>query len=301
MEILTDPIWLTTLGVLIGAIVGSFLNVCVTRIPKGLSIVFPSSSCPQCKTAIFWVDNVPVLSWIRLKGKARCCDFRIPWRYLAVEVFTALLFGFIFFKFGREADWGLMLCGIFFTSVIIIVISIDFETMMIPDRFSIGGAVVGLIMSFCFPSLHGFSIEPIFIERMSSLFISFMGLLVSSAVLYWIGAVAETLMEKEALGQGDIKLLGLVGSFCGWQGGLFVIFGGALVGTIFLIPILLITKYLKKEEVALEDKKVVWGMEIPFGPFLGIAALIYFLGLEIYVDAWFNGIFSNFIHFFSVL
>lgn len=301
MEILTDPIWLTTLGVLIGAIVGSFLNVCVTRIPKGLSIVFPSSSCPQCKTAIFWVDNVPVLSWIRLKGKARCCDFRIPWRYLAVEVFTALLFGFIFFKFGREADWGLMLCGIFFTSVIIIVISIDFETMMIPDRFSIGGAVVGLIMSFCFPSLHGFSIEPIFIERMSSLFISFMGLLVSSAVLYWIGAVAETLMDKEALGQGDIKLLGLVGSFCGWQGGLFVIFGGALVGTIFLIPILLITKYLKKEEVALEDKKVVWGMEIPFGPFLGIAALIYFLGLEIYVDAWFNGIFSNFIHFFSVL
>lgn len=301
MEILTDPIWLTTLGVLIGAIVGSFLNVCVTRIPKGLSIVFPSSSCPQCKTAIFWVDNVPVLSWIRLKGKARCCDFRIPWRYLAVEVFTALLFGFIFFKFGREADWGLMLCGIFFTSVIIIVISIDFETMMIPDRFSIGGAVVGLIMSFCFPSLHGFSIEPIFIERMSSLFISFMGLLVSSAVLYWIGAVAETLMDKEALGQGDIKLLGLVGSFCGWQGGLFVIFGGALVGTIFLIPILLITKYLKKEEVALEDEKVVWGMEIPFGPFLGIAALIYFLGLEIYVDAWFNGIFSNFIHFFSVL
>ena len=301
MEILTDPRWLTTLGVLIGAIVGSFLNVCVTRIPKGLSIVFPSSSCPQCKTAIFWVDNVPVLSWIRLKGKARCCDFRIPWRYLAVEVFTALLFGFIFFKFGREADWGLMLCGIFFTSVIIIVISIDFETMMIPDRFSIGGAVVGLIMSFCFPSLHGFSIEPIFIERMSSLFISFMGLLVSSAVLYWIGAVAETLMEKEALGQGDIKLLGLVGSFCGWQGGLFVIFGGALVGTIFLIPILLITKYLKKEEIALEDKKVAWGMEIPFGPFLGIAALIYFLGLEIYVDAWFNGIFSNFIHFFSVL
>ena len=301
MEILTDPIWLTTLGVLIGAIVGSFLNVCVTRIPKGLSIVFPSSSCPQCKTAIFWVDNVPLLSWIRLKGKARCCDFRIPWRYLAVEVFTALLFGFIFFKFGREADWGLMLCGIFFTSVIIIVISIDFETMMIPDRFSIGGAVVGLIMSFCFPSLHGFSIEPIFIERMSSLFISFMGLLVSSAVLYWIGAVAETLMDKEALGQGDIKLLGLVGSFRGWQGGLFVIFGGALVGTIFLIPILLITKYLKKEEVALEDEKVVWGMEIPFGPFLGIAALIYFLGLEIYVDAWFNGIFSNFIHFFSVL
>ena len=301
MEILTDPIWLTTLGVLIGAIVGSFLNVCVTRIPKGLSIVFPSSSCPQCKTAISWVDNVPVLSWIRLKGKARCCDFRIPWRYLAVEVFTALLFGFIFFKFGREADWGLMLCGIFFTSVIIIVISIDFETMMIPDRFSIGGALVGLIMSFCFPSLHGFSIEPIIIERMSSLFISFMGLLVSSAVLYWIGAVAEMLMEKEALGQGDIKLLGLVGSFCGWQGGLFVIFGGALVGTIFLIPILLITKYLKKEEVALEDKKVVWGMEIPFGPFLGIAALIYFLGLEIYVDAWFNGIFSNFIHFFSVL
>ena len=301
MEILTDPRWLTTLGVLIGAIVGSFLNVCVTRIPKGLSIVFPSSSCPQCKRAISWVDNVPVLSWIRLKGKARCCDFRIPWRYLAVEVFTSLLFGFIFFKFGREADWGLMLCGIFFTSVIIIVISIDFETMMIPNRFSIGGAVVGLIMSFCFPSLHGFSIEPIFIERMSSLFISFMGLLVSSAVLYWIGAVAETLMEKEALGQGDIKLLGLVGSFCGWQGGLFVIFGGALLGTIFLIPIFLITKYLKKEEVALEDKKVAWGMEIPFGPFLGIAALIYFLGLEIYVDAWFNGIFSNFIHFFSVL
>lgn len=300
-DIFEDPVIILISGLVLGAIVGSFLNVCISRIPERKSIVLPSSSCPKCGTPVSWFYNIPILSWLALKGKAKCCDYKLPIRYLLVELFTALLFGFIFMKSGYTTDLPFLITAAFFVSVVIIVIGIDFETMTIPDRFSIGGALVGLALSFCFPSLHGLSEEPIMIERMSSAFSSLTGLLISSATLYWIGAVAERLMNKEALGQGDVKLLGFVGAFCGWQGGLFVIFGGALLGTVVLFPIMIISKFLKKSNANQESDQLGWGMEVPFGPFLGLAGLFYFLGLQEFVDDWFEGIISNFIFVFSTL
>lgn len=300
-DIIENPVFILISGLVLGAIVGSFLNVCISRIPENKSIVLPSSSCPKCGTPIRWFYNIPIFSWLALKGKAQCCDFKLPFRYFLVELLTALIFAFIFVKSGYTADLSFCITALFFSSVLVIVIGIDFETMTIPDRFSIGGAMCGLIFSFCFPSLQGLADEPIMIERMSSAFISLTGLLVSSATLYWIGAVAERLMNKEALGQGDVKLLGFVGAFCGWQGGLFVIFGGALLGTVVLFPIMIISKFLKKSNANQEPDQLGWGMEVPFGPFLGLAGLFYFLGLQVFVDDWFEGIISNFIFVFSTL
>ena len=301
MEILTDNLFRTTLGILLGAIVGSFLNVCATRIPKGLSIVSPRSRCPGCNKKINWFNNLPVISWLLLQGRASCCEFKIPFRYFLVELFTALVFGFMFLELDDFRNWGLLLSGMFFVSFLIVIIAVDYETMSIPDRFSIGGALLGIFFSFSFPSLYGFSTEPIFFERMSAVFSGIIGLLVSSAILFWIGAIGEGLMRKEALGQGDVKMLGFVGAFCGWQGGLFVIFGGAVIGTTLLLPVIIYKKFSVGEISSNNKDRLDWGMEIPFGPFLGIAALFYFLGFRDFVDVWFDGIISNFMHIFSIL
>ena len=125
-------------------------------------------------------------------------------------------------------------------------------------------------------------------------------MLISSSILYWIGAIAERLMRREALGQGDVKLLGFVGAFCGWQGGLFVIFGGAIVGTVLLIPMVTISKFAFRKDDSDHGNAVGLGMEVPFGPFLGIAAIFYFLGLREFVEDWFETSFADFIVFFSV-
>ena len=127
------------------------------------------------------------------------------------------------------------------------------------------------------------------------------GMLISSAVLYWTGAIAERLIGKEALGQGDVKLLGFIGTFCGWQGGVFVIFGGAVIGTILLVPVMIYKKFFGSRYTATNEDNIDWGMEVPFGPFLGIAALLYFLGIRDLVEDWFEGIISNFMLMFSAL
>ena len=126
-------------------------------------------------------------------------------------------------------------------------------------------------------------------------------MLISSSILYWIGAIAERLMRREALGQGDVKLLGFVGAFCGWQGGLFVIFGGAIVGTVLLIPVMIISKFASRKDDSDHGNGNGLGMEVPFGPFLGIASIFYFLGLREIVEDWFETSFADFIVFFSGL
>ena len=150
-----------------------------------------------------------------------------------MELFTALFFGYLLFGMDDLRNWGLLICGMVFVSFFIVIIAIDSETMTIPDRFSIGGALTGLIFSFCFPELHGFSIEPIFIERLRLYWDDGITYLLCHSLLDWSNS-RET-YEERALGQGDV-VVGFGGAFCGWQGGLFVIFGGALIGTALLIP-----------------------------------------------------------------
>ncbi|MEC7803184.1 MAG: prepilin peptidase [Verrucomicrobiota bacterium] len=295
-----NPIIGSVVGFILGSAIGSFLNVCSTRIPLGISIISPKSNCPQCNQKIPFYLNIPVLSWLLLKGKAGCCDFKIPPRYLALELFTGILFSLLFYRFSINQDLGLLFSSLVFVCLMIVITAIDFETMMIPDRFSMGGAFAGLALSTWFPIIHGYSIDPLINERFSAFLLSLFGLLVCSSILFWVGALAENFIGKEALGQGDVKLLGCVGAFCGWQGGIFAIFGGALLGTITMIPLLMITRF-SKFKFRNENFQPGWGMEIPFGPFLAVAALCYFLFFGEFVDAWFEQTRLNFIHLFSFM
>ena len=181
---------------------------------------------------------------------------------------------------------GILLASLVFAWILIAVVVIDYETMLIPDRLSIGGAVLGLMLSFYFPTLHGVNHHVMGIEGLSSGFYSLLGILIGSGFLYWIGAIAGRAFGREALGEGDVKLLGCVGAFCGWKGAVFCIFGGAVLGTFLLIPIY--TWQRVSKSVSPDENKLAFGAEIPFGPYLALAALAYFFGLKEWVDPWFE-------------
>ena len=288
-EFLSDQTVMLLTGIVLGAVLGSFLNVCAYRIPVGQSIVSPRSSCPQCKTPIPWVRNLPIVTWLIQGGRAKCCSFKIPVRYWLVESFCALLFGFLFYRYSQVPDVGQLIGGCVFAWLMLAVVVIDMETMLIPDRFSMGGAVAGVLLSFTFPSLHQFHSASEFMNRIGSGVDSVIGLLVGSASLYWIGILAEKALKKEALGEGDVKLMGCIGAFCGWQGAIFVIFGGATLGAVILLPLMLVGRFLPKKEESKDSLQ--WGQEVPFGPYLALAALIYLLALRPWVDDWFDSLF----------
>lgn len=275
---------MTLVGFLFGAIVGSFINVCAFRIPRNKSVVFPPSSCPKCKQRITWYRNIPLFSWLLQRGHAACCSFKIPVRYFWVEFINALAFAYFFRLSVLSSSWDIGIVGCFFSFILISIIIIDLETMTIPDRFSMGGAILGLILSFAFPSLHQLDGVDIF-SRLHSLFTSVLGLLIGSSFLYWIGAFAYRIFDRDALGEGDVKLLGCIGAFCGWKGAIFTIFGGAMVGCALLIPLMIFQK-MKPGGAETHDHSVSWGKEVPFGPFLAVAALVFFGGMNEFVDKW---------------
>ena len=291
--IVQSQLGMTAAGLLLGSILGSFLNVCTHRIPIGLSIISPPSFCPQCKARIPWQNNLPILSWLIQKGQAKCCGEPISSRYLFVEVVTALLFGYFFHRYFQNYDLAELCVGCFLGWVLLAVIVIDAETMMIPDRFSMGGALAGLVFSVIFPSLHGYGYFPLPEERILSVIDALIGLLVGSSFMYWIGAAAEKALGKEALGQGDVKLMGCIGAFCGWEAAVFIIFAGASIGTALVIPFMVFQNFKKKssKQNPPEDQ-IPWGREIPFGPYLAIATLLYLGGVNLWVDPWIKGVLS---------
>jgi len=277
--------YLPWLGFFVGSCLGSFLNVVAYRVPRELSIVRPGSYCPNCSATIPWSLNIPVFAWLALKGKARCCGSKISTRYFLVELIVGLLFAWTFHCFSFHQNPGLFLASCIFAWLLVAVIVIDFETMLIPDRLSIGGACFGLILSFYFPSLHGIEYHPMGLESLLGGITSLAGILVGSGFLYWIGALASRAFGREALGEGDVKLLGCVGAFCGWKGAMFSIFGGALIGSALLIPIYFWQKFCSSND---KINQLNFGIEIPFGPYLALAALGYFFGLKQWIDPWFS-------------
>lgn len=267
-----------------GAIVGSFLNVCIYRIPAERSIVSPGSTC-ACGKPIAWYDNIPVISWILLRGKARCCGRPFSIRYPLIEFLTGTLFFLCWWTFPPVVA----LCGMLFCAILICATFIDFDHMIIPDRFTIGGAVVGVVLAVLVPALHGFDSGVGLIDSMRSGLAAIIGLLIGSAVVLWIALLAEILLKKEAMGFGDVKFLGAIGAFTGWEGAVFAIFGGAVIGTLGLV-VLLVARPLfrvRKPEGPEGEKDVALGRMVPFGPMLALGGLAYFLFLFPWVDAYF--------------
>jgi leader peptidase (prepilin peptidase)/N-methyltransferase len=288
------PWFFRSLAFVLGAVVGSFLNVCIYRIPAGRSIITPGSRC-ACGRPIAWFDNIPIFSWLALRGRSRCCDRRFSIRYPAIEFMTALLF---------LASWWLLPpliapVGMLFSSIMICATFIDFDHMIIPDRFTIGAAVVGVIVSLLVPTLHVTPSGYPLVDVIRSGFESILGLLIGSGIILWIALLAEVVLRKEAMGFGDVKFLGAIGAFVGWQGAVFSIFGGAVIGTLAIAIVLLIGYLKARDQKPLatsenEDQEpepgAVFGRQTPFGPMLAAGGLLYFLLLRPYVDAYFANI-----------
>lgn len=276
------PWFFAIMAALFGACVGSFLNVVIYRLPAGRSVVHPGSAC-GCGMAIAWYDNIPILSWCLLGGRARCCKARFSIRYPLVEAVTGLLF------LGAWMTYPPLVALVMFVFIGLLVPAamIDLDTMEIPDVFSIGTFVIGAICSVAVPALH---IDPTglyFIDAMQSFIQCLLGAFVGSGVILWLALLSEVVFRKETMGFGDVKLLGAIGAFLGWQGAVFALFGGAVFGTLLLIPMLLFRK--KTIVVPTEDSDEGGdGLRIPFGPSLVIGALVYALWLNGYVDDYFR-------------
>ncbi len=269
-------------GAFVGACMGSFLNLCAYRVPQSLSIVRPGSRCVGCNRSIPWHLNVPVFGYLALRGRSQCCGTKIPLKYFLVELALAALYCWFFKEFTIHRDLGLFLAQSVFTWVLIGVMIIDMETMTIPDRFSMGGLFAGLFLSIAYPSIHSVVHHPLGLEHLQAGLQSILGIMAGTSLLYWIGALAGRAFGREALGEGDVKLLGCIGAFCGWQGAIFSIFAGAMIGCLFLLPSLVIGKAQKNENTP------GWGREVPFGPYLALAGLLHFLFLSRLVKEWFN-------------
>lgn len=302
------PWFFTTLAFVFGAIVGSFLNVCIYRIPAKRSIISPGSTC-ACGQPIKWYDNIPILSWFILRGKARCCGQSYSFRYPAIEALTGGLFALAWIKYSP------VLACIYFVLIAMLICAtfIDLDHMEIPDRFSLGIALLGVIFSVVYPQLHEIEAgyEPFFIYSIRGFIESITGLFIGSGVILWIAISAETILRKEAMGFGDVKLLGGIGAFVGWKAAVFSLFGGAVIGTFAILIWLLFRKKQDGEAIPEDDSKSgnaideaeddyseeegqIVGIPVPFGPMLAGACLLYVLGLKDYVDLYFERLFEVF-------
>jgi len=302
--------WLLAIFVwFLGICWGSFLNVVIYRTPRGLSVVKPRSFCPSSGKPIPWYDNIPIISWLILRGRSRFDGSPISFRYPLVEMITGLLFVACWLWLPLEVA----IVGWIFVCLMIAATFIDLEHMILPDAFTIGGMVIGVILSFALPELHGYGRGNLFfIESMRSGISSFIGVFIGSGVILWISVVAETILKREAMGFGDVLFMGCIGAFCGWQGALFAIFGGALIGTIVIIPLMLIQAIRGKMGVTTgrvenriqetesksdatthddgrsSDQRLGVGTAVPFGPWLAVAAILYYIGLRYPVNQYFG-------------
>ena len=279
-----------------GAIVGSFLNVCIYRIPEGLSVISPGSRCGICGSPIPFYLNIPIFTWFFLRGKTACCNKPYSFRYAFVEILTGGMFLWIWLV----SPPIIALIGMVFAFILIATTLIDLDHMIIPLRFSVGGMILGVIQSALYPELHGISGGVGLEASVKSGILSVIGVLVGSGTIYWIRLLAEIALRKEAMGEGDVMFMGCIGAFCGWQGGLFAIFGGSMIGTLLILPILLIQRLRGPKEATAEpaeeeakedseneeEQKIGIGMAIPFGPMLALGGWLYFAGLKPWIDAY---------------
>ena len=244
-----------------GLLIGSFLNVCIYRIPRDLSIVSPRSFCPECECQIAWYHNIPVLSYALLRGRCNACGKPIGTRYPLVELATAVLFAMVVFRYGwtvASLKWAVfeaLLTALFWT---------DMEERILPDEFTIGGSVAGLILAFFVP-VRGLIFDHL-AAGMPVLWRSLMGALLGSILLsapMWaVGVLYKFVRKREGLGLGDVKLLMLIGSFLGFENGLFALTTGAVSGSILGVAYVLLTR------------KSVSSYQLPFGSFLCVGAAI---------------------------
>ena len=206
---------------LFGAIVGSFLNVCIYRLPRGKSVVWPSSACPNCGRELAWFENIPVISYLALWGRCRTCRYPISGRYPLVEALTALLFAAAWWYYGPTL---LFASRVILGTALIVLFAIDLEHHLLPDVITLPGIIVGFIFSLL--------VGPGWLE-------SIIGILVGGGILYLIAEIYYRVRHEEGLGMGDVKMLAMIGAFLGWKLTLMTLmlgsFAGSLIGMLFIL------------------------------------------------------------------
>ncbi len=231
----------------LGAVIGSFLNVCIYRIPAGESILYPGSRCPACRVEIRWFQNIPIISYLFLRGSCASCSAQISPRYPMVEALTGTLFILVFLRF--EFNWATPVYWLF-TAALVTITFIDLDHQIIPDAISLPGIPVGFACTFLLP----------WISWVDSL----AGILLGGGSLYLVATGYELITKREGMGGGDIKFLAMIGAFLGWKAILPVIFLSSIIGS-FVGGFLMLAK------------KTDSRLAIPFGPFLSLGTVIYLL------------------------
>jgi len=250
--------------IVLGLLIGSFLNVCIYRLPREKSVVRPRSFCPKCRTPIKWYDNIPLISYIILLGRCRSCRRSIPIRYPLVELCSAFFLWFLFFHF--DAWKPCLIYYFLLIAPLIVVTFIDLEHRIIPDVISIPGIVAGALSQFLL--MHG-SWDVIGLDVL-------LGVVVGGGFLALVGFGYEFLKKREGLGGGDIKLAAMLGAFFGWKGIIFILFMSSVVGS--FVGVILLTVFKKDTKFA-----------IPYGPFLAIGAIVYLFWGE-WILNWYFGL-----------
>lgn len=256
MTLPPEAFWaLSAFVFLAGLCIGSFLNVCIWRIPRDESIVWPGSHCPACGHPIAPWDNLPLLSWLILNGRCRHCRAPISPRYFLVELLTGALFTALWLVHGVSVLTPVYLL---FAAALVMATFIDLDHLILPDRVTLGGMILGPVLSFALPALQGQT------QRLPALVHSLIGLALGYGLLWLVATLGRLILKRDAMGMGDWKLLGAIGACLGAQAVLFTIFVSSLTGT--LLGLALIAARRK----ALQSK-------IPYGPHLALAAVLWML------------------------
>lgn len=248
--------WLEGIAMLgFGACVGSFLNVCILRWPLGISIVRPASRCSACGLKIPGYLNIPIFGFLLLRGRARCCGAHLDLRYPVIEILTAAIFTGLWFLYPPK----LFLVYAVLTAGLIVASGIDFDHLVIPDGLTLGGVVLGVSLSYLLPELQDRT------DPTDAMIRSSLSAALGGGILFVLAKTASWLLQKEAMGTGDAKLLAGLGAFLGWTALPWILAVSSMLGTAVGVAILL-------------RRKQKLGVKIPYGPYLALASILWLLG-----------------------
>lgn len=246
-----------------GACVGSFLNVCMLRWPMGQSIILPASRCSACGVKIPFSLNVPILGFFLLHGRARCCGAHLDPRYPAVEALTALIFTGLWFLYPPD----LFLIYAVLSAGLIVASGIDLDHLVIPDGLTLGGVVAGISVSYLVPALQDRA------DPTDAMIRSALSAAAGGIMLYALAKVASWLLQKEAMGTGDAKLLAAIGAFLGWASLPWILAASSILGAVVGVLILM-------------KRKQKFGIKIPYGPYLALAAFLWMLWAKSFFEKY---------------
>ena len=257
---------------------GSFLNVCIYRIPWQKSVIWPASHCPRCLTSIAAQDNIPVLSWIALRGECRRCGLPISARYPLIETLVGLLFAAVYVAdviFGKPIPWGALPASIpvglayhlILVALLVVATFIDYDLTIIPDEITVTGMVVGVGLGTLFPEIR--PVPSTATTHWDGFLAGVVGLLVGGGLTQSVRVLGSLALRKEAMGFGDVTLMAMIGSFVGWQAAVLAFFLAPFFGLSHALVKLFVYlgKRLSGRRASSADR------EIPFGPYLSMAAV----------------------------